>query len=132
MDELKENTDKKEIVDVKGLKELREIIAKQINTQNGMDRSFEDIIIVPGCKMVLFLIQFVYKCELYIPSPSFPFYAHQHQMLNGKQPIWINTSLNSMWKITPSKLEEVNCIFIYFMNNNNMTYNNIMKDFSKK
>ena len=88
---LKANAFQKDYLAVKGLYQLRESIAEYYSRVQGLDFSFEDVLIGPGSKELMFLLQFVYYGDLVIPTPSWVSYAPQAQII-GRHVRWIPTN----------------------------------------
>ena len=65
---LKKNAHKKEYLSVQGFGELRKSIAKYINIKTNNSFSHEDIIIGPGSKQLLFLLQLGFDGEFLFPT----------------------------------------------------------------
>jgi len=90
VDELRTNAFQKDYLEVKGLKPLREAVADYHSRRNEIQRSAENVLIGPGSKELMFLLQFVYYGELVIPTPSWVSYAPQAKII-GRQVAWIKT-----------------------------------------
>ena len=70
VDELKVNAHQKNYLPVKGLYELRTAVADYHSRRNNIRRNAENVLIGPGSKELMFLLQFVYYGDLVIPTPS--------------------------------------------------------------
>lgn len=70
VEELRANAHQKDYLEVKGLPALREAVAEYHSRRNGIERSANDVLIGPGSKELMFLLQFVYYGDLVIPAPS--------------------------------------------------------------
>ncbi len=103
VDSLKANAFQKDYLAVKGLYQLREAIAGYYSRVQGLNFSFEDVLIGPGSKELMFLLQFVYYGDLVIPTPSWVSYAPQAQII-GRHVRWIPTRRVDKWKLTPEEL----------------------------
>ncbi|WP_278803141.1 aminotransferase class I/II-fold pyridoxal phosphate-dependent enzyme, partial [Marinobacter nauticus] len=64
VDALKEHAHEKDYLPVKGLKGLREAIAGYINRSERMRCTWEDVLIGPGSKELLFMLQLAYYGDL--------------------------------------------------------------------
>ena len=71
---LKENAHQKDYLPVKGLPELRRILTEHHQRVFGIDCSTEDIIVGPGSKELMFILQLVYDGEIIIPMPAWHCY----------------------------------------------------------
>ena len=103
VDALKLNAFQKNYLAVKGLYQLREAIAEYYSRVQGLNFTFEDVLIGPGSKELMFLLQFVYYGDLVIPTPSWVSYAPQAQII-GRHVRWIPTNRFDKWKLTPEEL----------------------------
>ena len=75
VEELRANAHQKDYLDVKGLPALREAVAAYHDRRQGLDRTTEDVLIGPGSKELMFILQLVYYGDLVIPTPSWVSYA---------------------------------------------------------
>jgi aspartate aminotransferase len=103
VDALKVNAYQKDYLAVKGLFQLREAIADYYRRVQELNFSAEDVLIGPGSKELMFLLQFVYYGDLVIPTPSWVSYAPQAHII-GRHVRWIPTNRNDKWKLTPEEL----------------------------
>ena len=101
---LKENAHRKDYLPVKGLHELREAVAKYYKKSQNLDFSADDILIGPGSKELMFILQVVFYGELLLPAPSWVSYAPQAKIL-GKKTVWIDTYEKNDWLLMPEDLE---------------------------
>ncbi|MEZ4885413.1 MAG: aminotransferase class I/II-fold pyridoxal phosphate-dependent enzyme [Chitinophagales bacterium] len=100
---LQDNAFQKDYLAVKGLYELREAIANKYLKGHGIEREAEDIIVGPGSKELLFLLQLVYYGELVIPSPSWVSYSPQAKIV-GRNVQWLTTKEEDDWRLRPEDL----------------------------
>ncbi len=103
---LQQNAHQKEYLPVKGLPELRQVLAKQYYQSFGINCETSNIIIGPGSKELMFLLQLVYDGEIMIPMPAWVSYLPQARIV-GRQVNTIMTSYENSWKITPDQLETI-------------------------
>ncbi|MCB9595828.1 MAG: aminotransferase class I/II-fold pyridoxal phosphate-dependent enzyme [Sandaracinaceae bacterium] len=94
----------KDYLPVQGLPALREGVAAYHNRTDGLRRVAEDVLIGPGSKELMFLLQLVYHGELLVPTPAWVSYAPQAQII-GRPVHWIETRPGDGWRITPEDLE---------------------------
>ncbi|MBZ0201084.1 MAG: aminotransferase class I/II-fold pyridoxal phosphate-dependent enzyme, partial [Ignavibacteriaceae bacterium] len=104
VDELKVNAHQKDYLPVKGLMRLREAVAEYHCRVNGACHNAEDVLIGPGSKELMFLLQYVYYGDLVIPTPSWVSYAPQ-ALIIGKQVRWLKTKPENNWVLTAEELE---------------------------
>ncbi|MEM7106184.1 MAG: aminotransferase class I/II-fold pyridoxal phosphate-dependent enzyme [Bacteroidota bacterium] len=94
----------KDYLPIKGLRPLREAISGYWKRILDLDYSADQIMISPGSKTLLFLIQLVSDCELWLPSPSWVSYAPQG-IISGRPVRWIMTDPANNWMLSPDDLE---------------------------
>jgi aspartate aminotransferase len=101
---LRRNAHQKDYLPVKGLLPLREAIAEFNFRHQGIKCSASDIIIGPGSKELIFILQLVYYGELIIPTPSWVSYSPQARIA-GRHVNWVPTSEDNDWRLSPEKLD---------------------------
>jgi aspartate aminotransferase len=101
---LRINAHQKDYLPVKGLLPLREAIAGFNLRHQGIKCSPNDIIIGPGSKELIFILQLVYYGELIIPTPSWVSYSPQARIA-GRHVNWVPTSEDNDWRLSPEKLD---------------------------
>jgi len=106
VDELRSNAFQKDYLEVKGLKPLREAVAEYHSRRNNIQCSADNVLIGPGSKELMFLLQFVYYGELVIPTPSWVSYAPQAKII-GRQIAWIKTKEENKWRLLPEELHNI-------------------------
>ena len=104
VDELKVNAYQKDYLPVKGLPQLREAVADYYCKNQGICYSSEGVLIGPGSKELMFLLQYVYYGDLIIPTPSWVSYAPQAQII-GRHVRWLPTLRQNKWRLTAEELE---------------------------
>jgi len=95
----------KDYLHVQGLPELRQAVAEFHRRKDGVDRLAENVIIGPGSKELLFLIQMVFDGEVIIPSPSWVSYLPQARIIGNTIHI-IHTSPEDHWRLLPEQLDQ--------------------------
>jgi aspartate aminotransferase len=103
---LRENAHQKDYLNVKGLRGLREAIVDSITRSQGLDYEPENVLVGPGTKELMFLIQLVYYGDLVIPTPSWVSYAPQASII-GRHIRWLRTDPTTGLRVTPEALEEL-------------------------
>lgn len=101
---LQANAHQKGYQAVAGLWELREAVAGYQRRKAQVDRSPEDVLIGPGSKELMFLLQLAYYGDLVIPTPSWVSYAPQANIL-GRSIRWVPTRAENDWRMTPEELD---------------------------
>jgi aspartate aminotransferase len=75
VDSLKAHAQEKDYLAVKGLLPLREAIAGYYQKKQSIECTADHVLIGPGSKELLFLLQLVYYGDLVIPTPSWVSYS---------------------------------------------------------
>ena len=101
---LKSNAEKNTYLPMQGLEELRSAIASYLNKSNGNNFYKEDIVVGPGTKELMFLIQIAFQGEILLPAPSWVSYLPQALIAQNKVH-WIQTSSSTSWFPTAEQLE---------------------------
>lgn len=104
IDELKVNAFQKDYLPVKGLPSLREAVAEYHCKRHGVCHTAESVLIGPGSKELMFMLQYVYYGDLLIPTPSWVSYAPQAKLI-GRNVIWLQTKKENFWRLTAEELE---------------------------
>lgn len=104
IESLKINAFQKDYLPVRGLYPLRETIARFNRKAHGLQCTADDVIIGPGSKELIFLLQMVYYGDLVIPTPSWVSYSPQAQII-GRPVTWVPTFEEDNWMLTPEKLD---------------------------
>jgi aspartate aminotransferase len=104
VEELKVHAHEKDYLPVKGLYQLREAVAEHHCRDHGVCFTPEDVLIGPGSKELMFLLQYVYYGDLVIPTPSWVSYAPQ-ALIIGRQVRWLCTTRENKWRLTADELE---------------------------
>lgn len=103
---LKANAYQKDYLPVKGLPELREAVADYHRRLHQIPRTGNDVLVGPGSKELMFLLQLVYYGDLLIPTPSWVSYAPQAQII-GRRVNWIPTRKSTGWRLMPDELDRL-------------------------
>ena len=69
------------------------------------DVTAEDVLIGPGSKQLIYLLQAVLQCDLLLPRPAWVTYAPQAELLR-RRVFWVETSAEKQWKMDPKDLDE--------------------------
>lgn len=101
---LKDNAHQKDYLPVKGLLALREAVAYYHARVNQVHRTAEDVLIGPGSKELMFILQLVFYGDLVIPAPSWVSYSPQASII-GRQIRRIKTQRENGWRLQPDELE---------------------------
>lgn len=104
---LKDHAHEKDYLPVKGLRKLRDAVAEFHEQRDGIaGRSGDDVLVGPGSKELLFLLQLVFYGDLVIPAPAWVSYAPQARII-GRQVRMIPTTRDSGWRLCPKGLDRL-------------------------
>ena len=103
---LQEHAHEKAYLPVRGLHALREAVADYHHSRNGIKSSAEDVLIGPGSKELMFILQLVYYGDLVIPTPSWVSYAPQAKII-GRPITWIPTKWDRDLKLVAEDIDRV-------------------------
>ncbi len=103
---LKDNANHNIYLPMQGMKKLREVIAKHVSKKKTYDYTSENIIIGPGTKELMFLLQILFDGEILLPAPSWVSYYPQATLGRNKVH-WIQTKRENNWFPTAEDIEEV-------------------------
>jgi len=106
VEELKVNAYQKDYLPVHGLPQLRYAVADHHRRLQGLDCIRDDVLIGPGSKELMFLLQLVYYGDLVIPTPSWVSYAPQAHII-GRHVRWLNTLPENHWMLMPDEFEKL-------------------------
>lgn len=106
VEELQTYAWRKEYLPVQGLPQLRAAVAAYHSRHEGVEYEARDVLIGPGSKELMFLLQVAYHGDLIIPAPSWVSYAPQAQIL-GRRVRFIPTRFEDQWKLKPKQLTEL-------------------------
>ena len=106
VEELRKHAHQKDYLPVKGLLALREAVALYHQKMEGIPLTKEDVLIGPGSKELMFIMQLAYYGDLVIPTPSWVSYAPQAQII-GRKIRWVATTQQDNWKLTPAALDHL-------------------------
>lgn len=101
---LKQHAHEKDYLPVRGLLPLREAIAGFNKRTQLIDTSPDDILIGPGSKELIFILQLVYYGDILIPTPSWVSYFPQARIV-GRHVQWIATRAEDGYRLSPEKLD---------------------------
>ena len=101
---LREHAAAKDYLPVLGLPALRRAVAGYWQRWQGVSFSPDNIMIGPGSKELMFILQLVYYGDLVIPTPSWVSYAPQARII-GRQVHWLPTTRANRWKPTAEALD---------------------------
>lgn len=105
VEELRAHSTKSHYLPARGLPELRDEAATHLKRHYGINGRAEDVLIGPGSKELMFLLQLALEADLIIPAPSWVSYAPQARIL-GRSVQVLPTNLEDDWLVDPDVLDE--------------------------
>ena len=84
VEELRKNAHQKDYLPVSGLRALREAVAEHHCRTFDIETTADDVLVGPGSKELMFILQLVYYGDLVIPAPSWVSYEPQARII-GRQ-----------------------------------------------
>jgi len=106
VDELKVNAHQKDYLPVRGLPALQQAVVSYFERTQGLAYLPKNVLVGPGSKELMFILQLVYYGDLVIPTPSWVSYAPQAHII-GRHVRWVPTRAENKWLLTPDELEKV-------------------------
>jgi len=103
---LRDNAHRKDYLPVKGLYQLRESVASFNMRTQGVLTEPDHVMIGPGSKELIFILQLVYYGDLVIPTPSWVSYSPQARII-GRNVYWAQTSARNFWRLSPDQLDMI-------------------------
>lgn len=94
----------KEYLPVEGLRELRGAVADFHREKDRVDAKPDGVLIGPGSKELMFLLQLVFYGEIIVPTPCWVSYTPQARML-GRKVYLLHTRYEDKWRVSPRLLE---------------------------
>ena len=89
-----------------GIAELQDSIALWLKKYNKLDYNPKNILVGPGTKMMLYLIQLAFNGESVVPAPSWVSYHPQAEILNKKCHV-PQTKIEDKWFINPTQIDSL-------------------------
>lgn len=102
---LRDNAHQKDYLPVRGLLSLRQAVSAWFARRFDLHFAADNILVAPGSKELLFLIQMALDSVLILPSPSWVSYQPQSR-LAGNRAIWVDTHEEDDWCLRPAALLE--------------------------
>ena len=103
---LRNHAHEKDYLPAHGLRELREAVAGFHTKRDGIEARPDCVLIGPGSKELMFILQMVFYGELIVPTPCWVSYAPQAQIA-GRRVRFIHTRREDRWRMTADLLEQV-------------------------
>ena len=102
---LRQHAHEKAYLPVQGLPALRQAVAEYMQRTQRLPANADDVLIGPGSKELLFLLQLSFYGDIIVPSPCWVSYTPQAQIL-GRRVNVVDTRPDD-WKVTPDLLAAV-------------------------
>jgi aspartate aminotransferase len=106
VEELRRHAAEKDYLPVRGLAKLRESVAAYLERRQGGARDPSQVLIGPGTKELMFLLQLVYYGDLVVPTPAWVSYAPQARII-GRRDRFILCRPDNRWRLMPEELDEL-------------------------
>jgi aspartate aminotransferase len=103
---LRANATEKDYLPVRGLPQLRTAVAQYHRFRHGIQSTPEDVLVGPGSKELMFILQVVLQGELLLPAPSWVSYEPQARIL-GQQVRRIPTNFEQDFRVLPEQIDEI-------------------------
>lgn len=103
---LRAHAAEKDYLPVRGLPQLRAAVAQYHRFRHGIRSTPEDVLVGPGSKELMFILQVVFRGELLLPSPSWVSYEPQARIL-GQKVRRIPTDLAHDFRVFPEQIDEI-------------------------
>lgn len=104
VEKLRTNAFQKDYLPVKGLHQLRRAVADYHRRSQGLQFTWENVIVGPGSKELMFLLQLSYNGDIIIPTPSWVSYEPQARIV-GRRIKYIHTSYETRWRPAAKDLD---------------------------
>lgn len=95
----------KDYLPVLGLPALREAVADYHRRYDQLETHPDRILVGPGSKELMFILQLVYYGEIILPTPSWVSYQPQARIL-GRRISLLHTTAEDRWKISGKSLDQ--------------------------
>ncbi len=102
---LRRSAAEKEYLPVTGLPALREAVADFHRERDQINTDADGVIVGPGSKELMFLLQLAFYGEIVIPTPCWVSYLPQANMI-GRRVNLLHTSYERGWRMTADHLDE--------------------------
>ena len=102
---LKMHAHEKDYLPVKGLEALRQAVAHFHKQNDNVNIKSNNVLIGPGSKELMFILQMVYYGDVILPTPCWVSYAPQAKII-GRNVKLIHTSFENNWRITHEQLSD--------------------------
>ena len=105
VEELQANAHQKDYLPVRGLPALQQAVAEYYQRTQNLNFNPQNVLVGPGSKELMFILQLVYYGDLVIPTPSWVSYSPQAHII-GRHVYWLPTRRDNRWLLTTEELEK--------------------------
>lgn len=102
---LKTHAHEKDYLNVKGLESLRTAVAHYHKQKDQIEIDPNNILIGPGSKELMFILQLVFYGDIILPTPCWVSYVPQAKII-GRNVKLLHTKAENKWKLTAEQLRE--------------------------
>ncbi|MCZ6831688.1 MAG: aminotransferase class I/II-fold pyridoxal phosphate-dependent enzyme, partial [Gammaproteobacteria bacterium] len=102
---LQNNAHQKAYLPTQGLPALRQAVAAYLQRNEQLDCDASQVMVGPGSKELMFLLQLTYEAELLLPAPTWVSYAPQAAII-GREISWLQCDLDQATGLDPQLLEQ--------------------------
>jgi aspartate aminotransferase len=103
---LRQNAHQKDYLPVQGLHVLRQAVARFHAKYDGTHFNPDSILIGPGSKELMFLLQLSYYGDLVVPTPCWVSYSPQAGIV-GRPVVSLSTTFENKWRLQPDSLSQL-------------------------
>lgn len=106
VDALRAAAPEKEYLPVRGLPELCDAVAEYHRRRHAVPRTGADVLVAPGSKELMFMLQIAFAGELLLPTPTWVSYAPQARIV-GRRVRLLPTRAADGYRLDPATLDGV-------------------------
>lgn len=106
VDALRAAAPEKEYLPVRGLPQLCDAVAEYHRRRHGVPRTGSDVLVAPGSKELMFMLQIAFAGELLLPTPTWVSYGPQARIA-GRSVRMLPTRAAHGFRLTPATLDAV-------------------------
>ena len=103
---LRDNAHQKAYLEVQGLRQLREAVAAFHRRSDAIPADPEGVLVGPGSKELMFLLQIAFYGDLVVPAPGWVSYAPQARIV-GHHVHFVAASFETRWHLTADQIDGI-------------------------
>jgi len=104
VDALRLHAPQKDYLPVEGLPALREAVAGFHRRRDHVPAAADGVLVGPGSKELMFLLQVAYYGDLVVPTPCWVSYGPQARII-GRNVVLLPTTFEQRWRLGPEQLD---------------------------